>query len=170
MFHGQRPGYLEEDAPTRYKYELVYYLSTYLGQAAPSLTVTNVAKVFFCPGFASYTVNPPVSYLGDRTCYGATNPDYLDDNGVRVLPFRPFGYPPGQSDPKCPPRKVSAVQAARPLSDVYVVVDLDKVAITSQNNVWQKQLPEQPVHSRVRNYLYFDGHVGTKRVGKPKTL
>jgi prepilin-type processing-associated H-X9-DG protein len=74
----------------------------------------------------------------------------------------PFGYP----DPDCPPAKLAEVQAQRPLAEVWFLVDADQVAVTNPNNTWRSQLPDQPVHGSVRNYVFFDGHVDTKKVLK----
>ena len=171
LLHGQRPAYLEENAPVVYKYQMVYYLSTYLGQPLPALGQTNVAKVFFCPAFERVASTPPVTWIGERTCYGVTNPNYPDSDTLKpLLSFRPFGYPPGESSPKAPPRKLNAVGAERPLTDVYSLVDLDKIAVTSINNTWQQQLPDKPVHGVSRNYLFFDNHVATRKIGPKGTL
>jgi len=32
---------------------------------------------------------------------------------------------------------------------------------------WQSQLPDKPVHGKIRNYLYFDHHAATRKLGKP---
>jgi len=166
LYHGQRPNYTEDQ---RSQYELIYYLSTYLSLPAPTPGVTTVAKVFFCPGFQRYGYD--VNEISERTCYGVTAPNYSrDETGRPILSFRPFGYPPGQSSPQSRPRRISDILAQKPLSEVYSLVDLDKVGVTSQNNTWQKQLPSEPVHGSVRNYLFFDAHVGTQRVGPKGTL
>ena len=45
-----------------------------------------------------------------------------------------------------------------------MLTDVDKVSVTSIENTWREQLPDKPVHGKVRNYLFFDGHVTTKRI------
>lgn len=56
------------------------------------------------------------------------------------------------------------MQQQRPLAEVWILVDADQVAVTNLANTWRDQLPDKPVHGSVRNYLYFDGHVGTRKV------
>jgi prepilin-type N-terminal cleavage/methylation domain-containing protein len=151
LFEGQRPGY---QATLTYQYDLAYYLPTYLGLPAPDANL-RVLKVLFCPGFEQY--GQTIGNMATNTCYAITQ---SSPNG---LSFLPFGYPPdgfGQS----PPHKSTEVQSEKSLADVWVLVDVDKVLITDTANSWQAQLPEQPVHGSVRNYLYFDDHVGTKKV------
>jgi prepilin-type N-terminal cleavage/methylation domain-containing protein/prepilin-type processing-associated H-X9-DG protein len=167
LHHGQKARYLEENAPSEHKYQLIYYLATYLGLPEPSGTKTNVAKVFFCPGFERYTADPPVTEIGTRVCYGVTYPYEVEAENKPLLSFQPFGYAPGYSTPRSPPSKVTRIARERPLTDVYALMDLDKIIVTSQGNAWQKQLPEKPVHGSVRNFLYFDSHVGTKKIASP---
>jgi prepilin-type N-terminal cleavage/methylation domain-containing protein/prepilin-type processing-associated H-X9-DG protein len=155
IYEGQRPGYQEIDS---YKYDLAYYLTGYLSLPAPDSTL-RVVKVLFCPGFERYGRN--VVNMATNTCYAITQPT---PNGLNFLPF---GYPPTGVQQR--PHKLSDVQTQKPLVDVWVLVDVDKVAKTDPGNDWQGQLPDKPVHGSVRNYLYFDGHVATKRVGPPGT-
>ena len=161
LYFGQRPGYRET---TRYTRELVYYLSTYLGQPPPSTgPETNVAKVFFCPGFERY--KPPVQEpMAERTCYGVYAPKY---SALTNLTFKPFGYPPGESDPMERPHKISEIQALTPLADTWMVVDLDQVG--SPTVGWKDEIPPTPVHGSTRTYLFFDNHVGVKKAGKRGT-
>jgi prepilin-type processing-associated H-X9-DG protein len=86
-----------------------------------------------------------------------------DDTGA-ALGFWPFGYP--VSAPNyptgLPPSKLAAVAAAAPLTAVWYIADVDSVATPGG---WGGiEMPSQPVHGSTRNYLYFDGHVGKKRV------
>ena len=145
---------------TSYKEALPYYLSTYLGYPAPDSTV-RVAKVFVCPGFEHYNFNDPLSDpLAVRTMYVRT---VASCNGLTDPPGEtgfPFGYP----DPDVAPHRLNEVQAQRPLSQVWILVDADQVAVTDPANTWRSQLPITPVHGSVRNYVYFDGHVATSRV------
>jgi prepilin-type N-terminal cleavage/methylation domain-containing protein len=160
LLHGQRPHYNQTETS-----ELIYYLSTYLSLPAPD-AVDRTANVFFCPGFQRYGYN--VTVIDQRTCYGVTAPNYIKapNSPLPILPFRPFGYPNGQSTPASRPYKLSEIEAVRPLSDVPSLYDLDKKLVTSQNNTWQQQLPSQPVHGSVRMSLYFDGHTDARPVRK----
>jgi prepilin-type N-terminal cleavage/methylation domain-containing protein/prepilin-type processing-associated H-X9-DG protein len=145
---------------TTYNQALPYYLSTYLGYHAPDNTV-RVAKVFVCPGFEHYNFNAPVTnLLAVRELYVRTIASY---NNL-TEPSGEIGFPFGYPNPKVPPHKLNEVQAQRPLSQVWILVDADQVAVTDPANTWRDQLPLKPVHGSVRNYAYFDGHVATSKV------
>jgi prepilin-type N-terminal cleavage/methylation domain-containing protein len=158
LWVGQRPGYQEAQ---NYKYDLAYYLSTYLGAPAPDTTL-RAAKVLFCPGFERY--GKAVTNIADRTVYCRTIPS------SNKLSFDPFGYPPADGNPSEPPHKVVEIGAERPLPEVWLLADADQVAIDNAANTWRSQLPEKPVHGNVRNFLYFDNHIGTRKVGKTGTF
>lgn len=90
LYFGQRPGCFEV---TRWKYELAYYIATYLALPAPSTMQTNIAKVFFCPAFERF--EPPIrETMDERTCYGLYSPAYSTN-----LNFRSFGCAPNQPTP-----------------------------------------------------------------------
>jgi prepilin-type processing-associated H-X9-DG protein len=50
-----------------------------------------------------------------------------------------------------------------------MLADVDKIAINNPGNFWYNQLPDKPVHGSVRNYIYFDNHVATKKITKAGT-
>src|SRR5438874_220826 len=135
------------------KEHLIYYLATYFGLPSPD-SQDRIAKVFYCPGFERYGYN--VTTMAGRVCYGVYSTSYATN-----LNFKPFGYATGQSAPVELPHKISDISAQAPPTDVWALIDLDKVAITSQSNTWEQQLPNQPVHGKVRDALFFDLHVGT---------
>lgn len=158
LYFGQRPGYFEGQ---RWKYELVYYIATYMSLPQPSTTQTNIAKAFFCPAFSNY--QPPVKEsMDERTCYGVYSPSYTTN-----INFRPFGYAPGQTTPQEKPHKISDVAAQAPLTDVWVLVDLDQLGCP--NVGWKEEIPPLPVHGKSRNYLYFDQHAASKKAGPKST-
>jgi prepilin-type processing-associated H-X9-DG protein len=155
IYFGQRPGYREA---SRYKYELIYHIATYLSLPAPTTAPeTNVAKVFFCPAFEQY--RPPVlEPMAERTCYGVFSPTHA---ALTNVAFRPFGYPPGEPGiPMEPSHKLTEIQAKAPLSDVWALVDLDQLGCP--NVGWKNEIPLMPVHGSTRNYLFFDTHVQAK--------
>jgi prepilin-type N-terminal cleavage/methylation domain-containing protein len=154
LYFGQRPGYREA---SRYKYELIYYIATYLSLPAPSTAPeTNVAKVFFCPAFDHY--QPPLPEpMAERTCYGVYSPKH---SALTNVAFHPFGYPPGESDPLEKPHKITEIQAKAPLTDVWALVDLDQQGCPSVG--WKNDIPPMPVHGSTRDYLFFDNHVQAK--------
>jgi prepilin-type N-terminal cleavage/methylation domain-containing protein/prepilin-type processing-associated H-X9-DG protein len=166
LYMGQQCDYREDTASKR---NLAYYLSTYLGYPAPDGT-KRLAKVFFCPGFERYGLN--ITNVSDRTVYGvATRGQGYELPGEVGLPWNPFGYPPDPSDAsKQPPRKLTEVQNFRSLSRVWMLADVDKVGINNPANTWYSQLPDQPVHGKLRNYLYFDGHLSTRKIIRPGEL
>lgn len=153
LLTGQQPGYREDG---RYRLNLAYYLATHLSLPPPDAE-ERLAKVFLCPGFERFNRNcgtNPATF----TCYIIT---YTNAG----LSFLPFGYQTGLGSSAQPPHKLSDIQAERSLSEVWTLVDVDKVLSTNPAVSWQAQLPDQPVHGRGRNLLYFDAHVDTKRAG-----
>ena len=166
LYMGQRCNYKEDTGSKR---NLAYYLSTYLGYPTPDAT-ERIAQVFFCPGFKSFGNN--VTNMANRTVYGvSTSGTGYDLPGETGLPWNPFGYP---NDPANgtvqKPRKLSEVQSFRSLSRLWMLTDVDKVSVTSIDNTWRSQLPDTAVHGKVRNYLYFDGHVKSRKIIRPGEL
>jgi prepilin-type processing-associated H-X9-DG protein len=157
LYEGQRPGYQNTQT---FKYDMAYYLPSYLGLPAPDSTL-RIVKVLFCPGFERY--GHDLSNIATNTCYGLTS------TNANQISFYPFGYPPSGVGP-FPPHKLLEIQSEKPLTDVWVLVDVDQVAVTNPANTWRAQLPVKPVHGNVRNYLFFDNHVATKKVLAPGKL
>jgi prepilin-type N-terminal cleavage/methylation domain-containing protein/prepilin-type processing-associated H-X9-DG protein len=151
LWDGQEIGYDQTRTD-----ELTYYLASYLAYPAPDAT-TREAKVMECPG---YKVDIHDASMLNRICYVRTLPA---TNGLTV---DPFGYP----SPAERPSTASAVQAQRPLSEVWFLVDVDNVAFPGGWSGAYPTLPARPVHGYVRNYVYFDGHVGVKKVGPPGSI
>jgi len=141
------------------KDRLAHYLATYLGYSAPDATLRE-AKVMLCPGFSRGTKTIDMTNLVTYFLSGmlTTHPTVTN---IGFLPFGyPIGYPSGSPPP--PPRKISDVQSACSLSYVWYVADVDNVAFPGG---WGGiDMPAKPVHGSVRTYLFFDGHVGTKKV------
>lgn len=160
LLMGQRCNYKEDTASRR---NLAYYLATGLGYHAPDVT-ERIAKVFFCPGFERRATN--VTTMSDRTVYGVCTQGSGNLSGATGLPWNPFGYPTNAPAPPKLPHKLIEVQSFRSLSEVWMLTDVDKVSVTSVENTWRDQLPDKPVHGTVRNYLFFDGHVATKKILK----
>ena len=164
LLTGQRADYSSN--PGDYTYQLSYYIATYLGQPAPDATL-RVIKAMFCPGFEKYANN--VTNIAGRVCYGLTlgsNVPALTNAGVV---WNPFGYAAGQATPAASPHKMAEVLAYGGGTDVYMLVDADKISFPNTTSFWYAQLADKPVHGNVRNYIYFDGHVATKKVGPTGT-
>jgi len=163
LWVGQQTSYNQNS-----KSELVYYLAPYLGYRAPD-SQTRLAPAMFCPGYQRYNRNLASTTMSNVTVYCRTVPSQagLTNDSGAVL-FDPFGYPAYEGDPPVPPRRLRDIQSARSLTEVWFLIDADQIAFP--NAGWSYQLPVQPVHGRVRNYIYFDNHVATRRVGKRGSL
>lgn len=151
------PGPLWNGARASYdiansKEELIFYIATYLGAPAPS-TKVNVAKIFVCPGYLRGA--PEVTSMEGRKCYLLN--DDIDPNAPKV---QPFGYP----MPMAMPLKHSQIGSYATPASVFAVTDVDKVNVPDPSVSWWTDLPYKPVHGNVRTELYFDWHVGSKRV------
>ena len=164
FYNGQNYGYTA-GSPTAPAPQLVNSLTTYLGYHDADTTV-RLAPVMLCPGFnrniaTASPTNTAVYYLAGT----------LSDDATIKMPFFPFGYPSDQPAPnnsgggavKQTPQKMAAVQAAASPTLIWVLSDLDTLWVgpTAWGGII---LPAKPVHGSVRNHLYFDGHVGTKKV------
>jgi prepilin-type N-terminal cleavage/methylation domain-containing protein/prepilin-type processing-associated H-X9-DG protein len=157
LWHGQQITYNRTDTD-----QLVYYLVPYLGYRAPDAT-TREAKAMICPGYRRALVG--VTNLANRVAYVRTVPSHAGlTNGAGQVLFDPFGYPAFQGDPPEPPHKLSEIAAVRPLPDVWFMIDADQVAFKTAG--WVDELPPLPVHGSLRNYVFYDGHVATKKTGK----
>ena len=165
LYGGLVPNYQESPS---YHRQLIYYLATYLGNPAPGNQML-VAKAFYCPGFERYANN--VTNMMGRVCYGLCGIGTGNLAGATGLPWNPFGYPAATyGQPGVKPKKLMNVQAFRSLSEIWMMTDVDKVSVTNVSNGWWSQLPDKAVHGNVRNYLFFDGHVTTKKILNPGEL
>lgn len=102
-------------------------------------------------------------------CYVATQVGAT--NGVNLPSgppaWIPFGYPSGVQQQA--PKKVTSISGYQPLSDVWMLGDTDKISVNNPTNNWYSYQPDQPVHGSVRDFLYFDNHISTRKVGTPGT-
>lgn len=142
--------------------QLGFHIGRYLGLPDPGQNATNIAKTLMCPG-APITANPLTNVFFVVCQTGATAGNGA--LGTGPTPWWPFGSSAGtsQSDGS---QKVSNIssQAQLPLSSVWMLADADKFANPSDN-----QLFPTPSHINTRNFTYFDGHVGTRKVGPTGT-
>lgn len=152
LLSGQQADYKDTDTQ-----QLIYYLATYMSLPAPSKQ-NQIAKAFWCPGFERYNQNS-VNSLSNRTDFVVTMK--YTAPGVNVTNL-PFGYATGQKSPSAPTMTLSQVAGMGSLSDIFALTDADQ--INCPNAGWGGQLPAEPVHGSVRNYLFFDGHTGTRKV------
>jgi prepilin-type N-terminal cleavage/methylation domain-containing protein len=163
---------------------LPYYLAADLSLPAPvqvGHNATNVAKVFLCPAYAnrlpgnSYNHYDPDSDQDFHAfCYSLSR---INDPPMSQLDGR---YPFGKKNQGQSSLKLTEIATAVPLSDAWAMADLDWVvggyssgdpdsAASFFGSDKYAFMAMNPVHKTVRNYLYFDLHVGTKPVGDPGT-
>lgn len=148
-------------------YSLAYYVASYLGMPQPD-TQLRFAKVMVCPAYERFLKDPnsvtnnvqytvpnggvgdPGDGKGGSICFGPAQ---------QPMPWPIFGY--YQSSP---PHKISAIAAAKPLTDVWALGDADQWGTPSAG--WSGQLPASPSHGSSRNYLFLDGHTDTRKAIK----
>ena len=162
LWTGQKPGYMlgGGDYPSR----LAYYIATYVGARAPSSTIQSL-KVQFCPGFERAADN--FTTIAERVCYAVPLGSIVGLTNANGTTWNPFGYAPSPTAADAqPPHKISEMRAA---SEIWMIADVDKIAINNPANSWYSQLTDKPVHGSVRNYIYFDNHVATKKITKAGT-
>lgn len=163
LWHGQQTSYNQNS-----RSELVYYLATYMGYKAPD-NVTRLAPAMFCPGYQRYNENRASTTMSNVTVYVRTVPRQAGlTNADGSVVFDPFGYPAYQGAPPLPPHRLSEIAGVRPFTDVFFMMDADQIAFPTAG--WADDLPKKPVHGRVRNYIFFDNHVATRRIGPKGSL
>ena len=158
---GQNPGVDQGDV-----YQLAYYIAQYVGVSVPvqgQLNQTNLVPTLVCPGFQNIQ-HPPniltnIMFLVTQGGVQADNGNIPNNNT-----WWAFGY-----HGKAQPNTIMQVQkeAGLTLSSIWAMCDVDQVLVNDLANTWRPELPIQPSHGKVRNFLYFDTHVGMKHVGPP---
>lgn len=134
--------------------ELIFHIAPYLGLPEPR-PKTVVAKIFVCPGYAKKA--PDLVSLVGRKVY-LLNDDIDPDPAVRTPPF---GYP---LAPTADPLRMAALEARLGSSDLFAITDVDQALPSLNPGIsWWSDLPNGPVHGRVRNRLFFDWHVEAVR-------
>ena len=154
LLSGQVPWYMAGERGF-----LSYYLCTYLGCHAPNDTREYI-KAFICPGTQQNAPDP--SDIATRHFY-IIYPSGPDGSAVY-----PFGYP-GGAHPRVGPLKRQQLESLGSPSSMYYLAETDKVDI-DEGCDWQCALPDRPVHGKVRNYLFFDGHVQAIAVSPPRRV
>ena len=145
--------------------QLIYYINSYLGLPSPS-TATNGAGVMMCPAALSgYTPSVAGAWSDKnfRQFYGLYSPTYANTNDTQMT-FFPFGDFLGSANTS-PSHKLSDLNGMASLDNLWAMVDLDQLG--SAPAPWGSPgcaLPAKPIHGTVRNYFFFDGHAGTKKV------
>jgi prepilin-type N-terminal cleavage/methylation domain-containing protein/prepilin-type processing-associated H-X9-DG protein len=146
--NGQKPGY--DDTKQSAKF-LATYLCTYMGMPSPSSTY-RVIKAFVCHGFQK-----AVPFEVTNTVVFVFPPSGSATNLDNPVPFRIFGY----YDPPEAPHRVEEIMSYAPITSIGVTGDLDQWSTDSAG--WRDQLPALPVHGKLRNWMFLDGHVATRK-------
>jgi prepilin-type N-terminal cleavage/methylation domain-containing protein len=150
---GRLPGPCNGGAQANYDQsqsrELVYFIASQLGYSAPDSKM-RTAKVMICPGYLKEMPGTSEGVTGLKI--------YLLNYDVDPGPgeVRPFGRPAGGPDPKLDPIQLSAVDSYASPADSWSVNDLDEISV---HNVPDYPMPKRPVHGKIWNRLFFDGHV-----------
>jgi prepilin-type N-terminal cleavage/methylation domain-containing protein/prepilin-type processing-associated H-X9-DG protein len=151
---------------------LAYYLATYVSAPSPSSVPANstaLVKVLACPGYARSAPNgyhPEADNFANAYCFTLTRPN---NPPLDKLP----GYPFGRKADTQQALKVADIAAAVPLSDVWILADLDRDSIEFPGSFGPTKEPYVatfPVHLSARNYLFFDLHVAAKKAGDWETF
>ena len=138
---GQGPEY--DDNSTNF---LSYFIAAQLSLPSPSGNLISMS-IMKCPSFSRAGMGGNI--------YFVLNSDI--DPGPPVV--KPFGYPAiGSATPQDP---IKAAEISTP-SETYAMTDADQQNV-SILATWRGQLPTKPVHGNLRNELYFDWHVNSKR-------
>lgn len=135
---------------------LPYYLYPYMGLVAPSYG-TNVLQVMICPAALQYNPNPPVD-TWHREFYGMYYTKWANMN-ITGVTFDPFGDYTGN----LPSHPLSDISAVTSLSQMWMMCDLDQKGCNPAPS-WNSNVPPLPSHGKVRDYNFFDGHVGPQTV------
>jgi prepilin-type N-terminal cleavage/methylation domain-containing protein/prepilin-type processing-associated H-X9-DG protein len=152
--YGQRCYYFNSTATDdRFNTELAFHLATELSAKDPkqmSDTESNYIRVLFCPGYGQFVPNSPNMI---SITYIIANPY---SNSTVNLAVNPFGYP-GNGDAALfgtNSVKLASINQYGSPSDVFAVSDVDAELFDG----WPSE-PNAPSHGKIRNALYFDGHV-----------
>jgi prepilin-type N-terminal cleavage/methylation domain-containing protein/prepilin-type processing-associated H-X9-DG protein len=159
IWNGVRVNYMED---ARSQQEFAYYLSTYMSYPAPDNQM-RIAKAMFCPGYAAAMHVSIDTNAAEHHCYLLTDTNHIaPTDPASLLSFRPFG---SADSPVGPPSKLSAFSGSPSPADVWAEVDVDLEGAPGLKSAnWWFKPPVKPVHDNARNALYFDNHVGSRKI------
>ena len=170
------PNYLDLTEKPAYNSESTNYLAYYLAEHAGGVTAKSVAAVtnavlksLACPG---YVHAAPGGYHPESDNFAhafsftltRTNNPPLDKLGK---------YPFGRKSLAQPSLRLAEIAAVAPVSEVWVLADLDKDSIEFPGSFGPEKedyVAAKPVHLSARNYLFFDAHVSAKKAGDWETF
>lgn len=126
--------------------ELAFFIAQHMGYPPPD-TKMRTAEAMICPGFMKDAPGTGGGATG-RKIYLL---NWDADPGPTAI--KPFGYPqdPG---PLEQPLKLSGIASP---ADTWSVGDMDIISVFNPP-VYTNLLPQLPVHGKVWNRLFFDGH------------
>jgi prepilin-type N-terminal cleavage/methylation domain-containing protein len=145
---------------------LPYYVATYLSYPAPltiPATSNYLARAFLCPGYRSSVpgilsngYRPESDNYANAFSYSALRRTNGVDYTIAFLPF-------GKNTDNLPPRKLTEILQP---STVWALADFDQQAVSNPAGLGGQQgyIPLRPVHGKARNFIYFDGRVGSRPV------
>ena len=170
---------------------LPYYLAPYLGLPDAKIVgaVSNqVVKVFICSAYANLvprgvidpTQNDPneddYQYFSQNTALGSYSLNRSPggtDSGTKLKNAYPGdvgadnGPNPFGKEHNYGPLKLSQITAAGvSLTDLWSVGDYDSLAAGDNSTLG---IATKPVHQTVRNFAYFDAHVGSRKINMTTT-
>jgi prepilin-type N-terminal cleavage/methylation domain-containing protein len=149
---------------------LPYYLAVYLKLPGPASVGkgTNVIQEFICPayyhglpGITQAQYNPAKDFYANCYSYTITRTNNYPNSLLANV-----GYPFGEESPALSSLKLATISSVAPLSGVWAMADIDWLCVDSPSGFGNPEdyIAMKPVHVDVRNYFYFDGHAGYKRV------
>lgn len=161
----QTPVYSGTTHTSNYRKYLPYYLASYLGLPAPSANSTNVVMAFVCPAYITETGynpnNDPGGPYADAFSYSVTRTNAYPQSALAGV-----GYPFGKEDANAA-LKISQIAQCGPLTDIWAAGDIDDQCVSTPSSLGSPEstyVAQRPVHGNVRNFLFFDCHVDSKRV------
>jgi prepilin-type N-terminal cleavage/methylation domain-containing protein len=182
--HGAYAGLSQDELPIyngtsqNFQKYLPYYLATYLSLPSPGKvgSATNVVPEFICPaylqlasGLTSSHYSPTKDNYANAYSYTVSR---TNNPPMTTLPGFPFGKEAGSGEVNQLPLKMSAIASAGPITLLWAMADMDWQAVSNPSGLGNDQayIAETPVHKDIRNYMYFDGHAGNKRVNGPQNF
>jgi prepilin-type N-terminal cleavage/methylation domain-containing protein/prepilin-type processing-associated H-X9-DG protein len=173
LTQSQAPVYSGTTKTTNLKKMLPYYVATYLVLPAPSTipNTTNFVKAFLCPAYAARMAsvyNPTHATDGSAFAtayaYSVTRTNNYPQSLLTAL-GNPFGK---ETDTLSRlPLKVPVLTSVGNFSQIWAVGDMDWLAVQDYTSLGASTYPTTaptPVHGSVRDFLFFDWHVQSKRV------
>ena len=165
----QSPAY---DTSNNSKKMLAYYIARYMSAPPPSATV-RVTRVFICPAYEQQMPQnsgggyvPRSDNYRNAFCYSTLRHTNTVNYQIAFLPF-------GKESRNQPSHKITEINDP---SDVWAVGDFDWWAVQPATSTTPPDLGSlngrlksdstavKPVHGKVRNFFYFDGHAASRKV------